>query len=252
MSKLIGFPNYSDLLNYGSMEEEQKQINMRIKQSIEQPQIMFWHYNQPGIILGCSQRLNEAQRKLAEQYELSWLRRKSGGGAVLVGPWMLSVTIFIPYNHNIAKGSIINVFSWLEKNWLKVLDENNINCGGVDKAMIAQSKCHAKKNQLEWACYGSLSHGEIVCPQGHKLVGLAQIRKAGGVILVSGLNLSPFDWQPLSEIVNNTKKNATVLANNNNYCSQLTSLPIKQLIPKIIHSFIEVLPSDFRITTSLN
>ncbi len=252
MLKLTDSPNYSTLANYDSMEDEQKQINMRIKHHIEQPQIMFWHYNQPGIILGCSQQLNEVQIKLAEQYKLPWLRRKSGGGAVLVGPWMLSVTIFIPYDHYIAKGSITKIFSWLEQNWLKVLNENNINCAGVDKTMIDQSKYSAKKNQLEWACYGSLSHGEIVCSQGHKLVGLAQIRKAGGVTLVSGLNLSPFDWQPLSEIVNNTKKNAAVLANNNNYCSQLTSLPIKQLIPKIIKSFIEILPPDFSTVTLLN
>jgi len=233
------------------MEKEQEQISFRINQRIEQPQIMFWHYDKPGIILGCSQRLNEAQIKISEQYKLPWVRRSSGGGAVLAGPWMLSVTLFVPYDHQIAKGNIINIFSWLEQIWLKVLAENNINCRGVDKAMIAQSKDYAKKNELEWACYGSLSHGEIVCPQGYKLVGLAQIRKASGVTLVSGLNLSTFDWQPLSEIVNSKKESAKLLASHNNYCSQLSTLPIKQLIPKIIKSFIEILPSDFSITSLL-
>jgi hypothetical protein len=77
------------------------------------------------------------------------------------------------------------------------------------------------------------------------LVGLAQIRKASGVALVSGLNLTPFDWQPLSVVVSNNKESAVLLANNNNYCSQLNPLSIDKLVPKIIKRFMDTLPPDF-------
>lgn len=238
---------YLRLLHNDNMLKEQQQITSKITQPIEKPEVMFWRYDSIGIILGCSQRLNDQQIKLAEQYKLPWLRRFSGGGAVLAGPWTLSVTLFLPIKHTVAKGNIIGLFSWLEDIWFKVLAENNVDCRAVDKDMIVQSKDNAKKNNLEWACYGSLSHGEIVCNQGKKLVGIAQIRKSTGVTLVSGLNLFPFDWQPLSAVFNNinNSESAALLARNNSYCSQLTSLSIDKLVPKIIKSFMDFLPSDF-------
>ncbi|MEP1446918.1 MAG: hypothetical protein ABJK37_12465 [Paraglaciecola sp.] len=242
---------YLSLLHCDNMLKEQQRITSKVTQPIEKPEVMFWRYDSIGIILGCSQRLSDQQITLAEQYELPWIRRSSGGGAVLAGPWTLSVTLFLPIKHTVAKGNIIGLFSWLEDIWFKVLAENNVDCRAVDKDMIVQSKDYAKKNKLEWACYGSLSHGEIVCNQGQKLVGIAQIRKATGVTLVSGLNLFPFDWQPLSAVFNNNNNNinnsesAALLARNNSYCSQLTSLSIDKLVPKIIKSFMDILPSDF-------
>lgn len=239
-------PSYClSLLHCDNMLKEQQHITSKVTQPIEKPEVMFWRYDSIGIILGCSQRLNHQQIRLAEQYKLPWVRRSSGGGAVLAGPWTLSVTLFLPIKHTVAKGNIIGLFSWLEDIWFKVLAENEVNCRAVDNNMIVQSKDNAKKNKLEWACYGSLSHGEIVCNQGKKLVGIAQLRKATGVTLVSGLNLLPFDWQPLSAVFNNNKESAALLARNNSYCSQLTSVSVDKLVPKIIKSFMDILPSDF-------
>jgi len=241
----------SELLHFGDITQEQAVINGQLDGTIKQPEVLLWLYNQEGIILGCSQRLSPEQRQRAREYSLPHLRRGSGGGAVLAGPWMLSVSIFIPNSHPIVKSNIVKAFSWLEQIWEKSLTEKGIDCRGVNKNDIEQSKQFAKSHGLEWACYGSLSYGEIVCPQGKKLVGLAQIRKRAGVVLVSGLNLSPFDWRPLCDVVNSHIEAAPILAQMNNYCSELTGQTVDVLLPKTIESFINNLPSEFNLIPSL-
>jgi len=237
----------SQLLHFGDMTQEQAAINEQLDGIIKKPEVLLWLYNQQGIILGCSQRLSPEQVLRAQDYSLPYLRRGSGGGAVLAGPWMLSTSIFIPNGHPIAKGNIVKAFSWLEQIWQKSLTAIGIDCRAVNKDDIKKSKHFSKSNNLEWACYGSLSYGEIVCLQGKKLLGLAQIRKRAGVVLVSGLNLAPFDWRPLCDVVNSHIADAPILAQMNNYCSELTGQTVDMLLPQIIASFINNLPAEFNL-----
>jgi lipoate-protein ligase A len=53
-------------------------------------------------------------------------------------------------------------------------------------------------DELAWACYGGLSPWEVVVGQ-RKLVGLAQVRRSTGILLVAGLLLSQPDWSVLCE-----------------------------------------------------
>ncbi len=251
LTEKLGHTQLSQLLHFGDMTQEQAAINGQLDGTIKKTEVLLWHYNQQGAILGCSQRLSADQIQCAQTYSLPHLRRGSGGGAVLAGPWMLSVSIFIPNRHAIAKGNIVNAFSWLEQIWQKSLAAIGIECRGVSKEDIEQSKEFAKRHNIEWACYGSLSYGEVVCPQGKKLVGLAQIRKRAGVVLVSGLNLAPFDWRPLCDVVNSHIEDAPILAKMNNYCSELSGQTVDVLLPQIIESFNNNLPSEFNLIPCL-
>lgn len=251
MTKSLANKDLSQLLHFGDITKEQAAINDQLDGTIKKPEVLLWLYNQEGVILGCSQRLSPEQIQRAQAYSLPLLRRGSGGGAVLAGPWMLSTSIFIPNGHAIAKGNIVKAFSWLEQIWQQSLTAIGIDCRGVNKDDIKKSKLFAKSHNLEWACYSSLSYGEIVCLQGKKLLGLAQIRKRAGVVLVSGLNLAPFDWRPLCDVVNNHIEDAPILAQMNNYCSELSGQTINVLLPKIIESFINNLPSEFNLIPSL-
>lgn len=231
----------------GGLLDEQRIITEHLNAGVSRPQVLLWQYDTPAIIMGCSQRPDEAQLQSAERAGLPIMRRGSGGGAVMAGPWMLSVTLFIPEAHEIGSLNIIKIFSWLEKIWIQALNDCGVDCKGVDKTLIDQSKQIAKQQEVQWACYGSLSHGEVVSPDGRKLVGLAQIRKRKGVALVSGLQLYPCDWHVLCDVVANDPSKAAVLDGLNTDAEQLSGVSASQLIPQIIHHLMRGLPDDFEL-----
>ncbi|MEH6826196.1 MAG: hypothetical protein V7629_20085 [Motiliproteus sp.] len=229
------------------MVEEQRIITDRLNTGVSLPQVLLWQYDTPAIIMGCSQRPDEAQLLRAEEAGLPIMRRGSGGGAVLAGPWMLSVTLLIPETHRVGALNIIEIFNWLEQIWTKALIECGVLCKGVDKTLIDQSKQISKRHGLEWACYAALSHGEVVSPDGRKLVGLAQIRKRKGIALVSGLHLYPCDWRVLCNVVVNDPDKDTALESLNSNVEQLSGASAINLMPKIIHHFMLGLPEEFEI-----
>lgn len=235
----------------GSMLEEQKIISDLLNAGVRQPRLLLWQYDTPAIIMGCSQRPDEGQLQRSKQEGLPIMRRGSGGGAVLAGPWMLSVTVFIPAEHPVGKLDIIKIFSWLEQVWIKALLESGVSCKGVDKTLIEQSKQIAKTEGLEWACYASLSHGEVVSPDGRKLVGLAQIRKRKGIALVSGLHLKPCDWHTLCRVVTDDIRQASVLESLNTDVEQQSGASAADLLPEIIGRFTQGLPKGFDIVQSI-
>ena len=175
------------------------------------------------------------------------MRRGSGGGAVLAGPWMLSATLFIPAEHPVAALNLIELFRWLEPIWIKALIDSGVPCKGVDKALIDESKVISKRHGVEWACYAALSHGEVVSPDGRKLVGLAQIRKRKGIALVCGLHLAPCDWVALCDVVANDLSQGAILDSLNSNAEQLSGTSTAVLLPEIIARFIAYLPSDFEL-----
>lgn len=229
------------------MLEEQGIITDLLNAGVRQPQLLLWQYDTPAIIMGCSQRPDDGQRQRALQEGLAIERRGSGGGAVLAGPWMLSVTVLVPAEHPVGQLDIIKIFSWLEQIWIRALQESGVSCKGVDKPLIEQSKQIAKREGVEWACYASLSHGEVVSLDGRKLVGLAQIRKRKGVALVSGLHLRSCDWQALCHVVADEPRQASVLESLNTDIEQLSAVPAADLLPQIIDRFVQELPEGFEI-----
>jgi lipoate-protein ligase A len=229
----------------GSMPDEQQRISEILETGVETPQVLFWQYDQAAVIMGCSQRPDEGQTQRSLKAGFPIMRRRSGGGAVLAGPWMLSVTVFIPTDHPVAGQNIIEIFSWLERIWIDTLLSCGVPCKGVDQQMIDRSKVVSQEQDLKWACYAALSHGEIVSEDGRKLVGLAQIRKRKGVALVSGLHLYPCDWNALSSIVVGSAEQGASLRALNSDANSLSGISPEQLLPELIQAFIKRLPTEF-------
>ncbi|MCW8885651.1 MAG: hypothetical protein OQK12_10430 [Motiliproteus sp.] len=243
--------NHLNFLNHGGMLEEQQVISEVLSQGVDRPQILLWQYENPAVIMGRSQRPDDSQIQRAQQEGLPIVRRGSGGGAVLAGPWMLSVTAFIPTDHPVGQLDIIKIFGWLEQIWIKALEQSGVSCKGVDKNLIDRSKDIAKRHDVEWACYASLSHGEVVSIDGRKLVGLAQIRKRQGVALVCGLHLSHCDWRVLCRVVSDNQDQAAALESLNADVEQLSGASARELLPDIIDHLMENLPDDFELLQNI-
>lgn len=235
----------------GSMLDEQRAITGLLNDGVEKPQLLLWQYDKAAVIMGCSQRPDDGQLQRAERAGLAIMRRGSGGGAVLAGPWMLSATLIIPPDHPVGKLDLIQLFGWFEQVWTKALIDCGVSCKGVDKSLIDRSKQVSKDAGVQWACYASLSHGEVVSPDGRKLVGLAQIRKRKGIALVSGLHLQSCDWRALCQVVVDDVDQAPVLESLNSDAEQLSGVAATKLLPEIIARFIAALPKDVEVLTSI-
>ncbi|MEH6650603.1 MAG: hypothetical protein V7707_11310 [Motiliproteus sp.] len=231
----------------GSMLDEQRVITDLLNAGVATPQLLLWQYDKPAVIMGCSQRPDDGQLQRAERAGLAMMRRGSGGGAVLAGPWMLSVTLFIPPEHPVGSLDLIQLFGWFEQIWTRALIDCGVSCKGVDKALIERSKQISKDAGVQWACYASLSHGEVVSLDGRKLVGLAQIRKRKGIALVSGLHIKSCDWRALCDVVVDDISQAPVLESLNSDAEQLSGIAAIKLLPEVIRRLTEELPQDVEV-----
>lgn len=153
----------------------------------------MWTHSRPAVVLGCSQRswLEPVRARLSDRVPV--YVRESGGGVVLVGPWMVTVSVILPRGH-----------WWLQSSWsgasrrlalvhAKVLDDLGV---GVKMATRAfdNGKSRSDSNALAWACFGHVSPGELIAHDGRKLVGIAQRVVSSRVLLVAGTLHAPPPW----------------------------------------------------------
>lgn len=171
-----------------------------------------WLWPRPGIVLGCAQRgLLEAVRSRAGA-GVEVLARDAGGGAVLVGPWMIGVSLVLPTADPRAGRSPTDGYRWLSLRLADALREagcearalcpETLRARGQTRAgpdVAATGPPQTGPTTVSWACFGSLSAWEIVDGRGRKLVGLAQRRTRESVLLVAGVLATMPDWAVLCE-----------------------------------------------------
>jgi lipoate---protein ligase len=176
----------------------------------DEPCFRVWTYLSPAIVLGCSQRglCNAVAQRLRGRAEL--VLRESGGGAVLVGPWLVGVSVVLPLTHPWARDGVMGSYQRLGQLHATVLD----GCGVVARAIPPDELCGIRAvspaASVEWACFGSLSPWELVNTQGRKLVGMAQRKKQSGVLLVAGTLLGEVDWRFLCEAMGKPHDESTL------------------------------------------
>jgi lipoate-protein ligase A len=179
--------------------QEQAWNAAQLAQQVVAPRWRFWHYEQPAIVLGCSQRaLHERLHAAPGGLPMEVLLRESGGGAVLAGPWMLGLSLVLPVEHPWLAQGLVDSYRPLGRLCAEALN----GPGGTVQALAPQQVQSTEAAlvarglpALQWACFGSLSPWELVDGQGRKLVGLAQRRRQTGVLLVAGILLAPPPWE---------------------------------------------------------
>jgi lipoate-protein ligase A len=185
---------------------EQRWNAAQLAQPPASPVARLWRYDAPAVVLGCSQR-----RLLAtvdDSPELPVLLRDSGGGAVLVGPWMLGLSVALPAAHALVRGGPVPAYRWLGEALAGVLRRFGIAAAALPPGALVAPRAD---DPLAWACYGGLSPWEVVAHD-RKLVGLAQVRRRCGVLLVGGLLLAPPPWALLCGVLGRPEADARALA----------------------------------------
>lgn len=182
-----------------SAASEQRWNEEQLSTLVTEPRLRFWRYTETALVLGCGQRSCLAQ---LPDSPIHALVRHAGGGAVLTGPWMLSLSVILPPDHPAVGQGILSSYRWLGESLAKALHR----CWDVPAQALAS---HASRPS-HWACFAGLSPWEVVA-DGRKLVGLAQVRRRTGVLLTAGILVNPPNWELLCEVMGKPLTDATVL-----------------------------------------
>lgn len=140
-----------------------------------------------AVVLGSAQSDSDVDRERAEALGLGVARRRSGGGAVLVGPGeVVWVDIVIPTGDALWVADVGRACWWLGEAWICALASAGLPGGQAWRGPMLRS---------DWSdrvCFAGLGAGEVTL-DGRKLVGIAQRRTRSGALFQCAV---PIRWNP--------------------------------------------------------
>ncbi len=147
------------------------------------------HPSQRTVVLGSTQRDSVVDRAGAARAGASVVRRRTGGGAVLVGPadpvW---IDVWVPTGDALWDADASRAFGWLGTAWRSAL--GSLGVEGLSVQGVAPGI------RTEWStlvCFGGVGIGEVTVTGGRKVVGLAQRRTRTGAWIQSACAIH---WDP--------------------------------------------------------
>jgi lipoate-protein ligase A len=178
-------------------------------ESIAAPRLRVWLYRDAAVVFGRGQPLPAAAAP-----GLPLVQRPSGGGAVLVGPWMIGTSLVLPAHHAVA-GSILDAYRWFgtaHAHWLR----------GMGVAAEAE---RGGATRPHWACFAGRGPWEVEAG-GRKIVGLAQARKRHAVLLVAGTLVGSVPWKRLAAALQRAPGDAAELERTTVSAAELLGRPV--------------------------
>jgi lipoate-protein ligase A len=157
------------------------------------PTVVVCQVESPALVLGSTQPASV----VVPASPVDVVRRRSGGGAVLVGPdHVFWVDVFVPTGHALWEADVGRAFWWLGDVWAET-----VRSLGVDGAVVHRGPLIT----TPWSplvCFAGLGPGEVTVRAGDdkaggnaggKAVGMAQRRTREGSLFQCALALS---WSP--------------------------------------------------------
>ncbi|MEJ5253818.1 MAG: hypothetical protein WHS89_00560 [Acidimicrobiales bacterium] len=128
----------------------------------------------PALVLGSTQRDDVVDLRAAQRLGVEVVRRRSGGGAVLLVPgehvW---IDVLIPAGDPLWCDDVVSSFGWLGAAWCRALAA--LGLGGAQ--VTGSLTCRTRVGRL--VCFAGLAPGEVALGEA-KLVGLSQRRTRAG------------------------------------------------------------------------
>ena len=129
----------------------------------------------PAVVLGSTQRPTVVDTGAVEAAGLDVVRRRSGGGAVLVTPddpvW---VDVWVPAGDPLWTADVSGAFAWLGSTWAGALGRL-----GVPDTEVQGPGPGVCTRWSSLVCFGGVGAGEVTVAD-RKVVGLAQRRNRAG------------------------------------------------------------------------
>ena len=204
---------------------EQRWNERQLAEPVLQPRMKVWTYREGAIVLGRSQHAladrpagdagSSSPENLADSdaVRLPLVKRGAGGGAVLVGPWLLSASLLLPLDDpRMATTSVADSYRWLGEAMVETLAELGVTARAVPPAERIPAP-----ERLAWACFAGVAPWEVVVDDpatgvARKVVGFAQRRSRHGVLLALGVLVQPAPWRLLAQTLGHPAALADELA----------------------------------------
>jgi len=209
-----------------SRTEEQAWNACQLLVPVTRPARQLWVYRKPAVVLGRSQSRTVCAKDVHRRTDVDVVERQSGGGAVLVGPWMLSASVVLPAAHPLVSKGVTSSYKWIGEAYASVLRQMGIAARSLTPEQVMPARQH--DTGIDWACFGSLSPWEVVVA-GRKILGLAQTRRRTGVLLVAGLLLDRPDWSLLCRAMGKPAQSADLLVEKTTSCAEEFGGPLPRL-----------------------
>jgi lipoate-protein ligase A len=135
--------------------------------------------DRPALVLGSGQPEADVDVEAVRGAGLDLVRRRSGGGAVLLIPGEAAwIDVFVPMGDPLWSGDVRLAFHWLGDAWATALARRGVTAE-VHRGGMVPSRWSSR------ICFAGLGPGEVVTATGAKVVGLSQRRTRHGARLQS-------------------------------------------------------------------
>jgi lipoate-protein ligase A len=124
---------------------------------------------------------------------------------------MLSASIALPPDHRLVRCGPVDSYRWLGQAYAQVLQGFGLPAHALPPEEARQAQQQPARQALAWSCFSGLSPWEVVIGE-RKIVGLAQLRRRNGVLLVAGLLAQTPDWELLCRSMGRPRHEAAALA----------------------------------------
>ncbi|GAC1696357.1 MAG: ligase [Ktedonobacteraceae bacterium] len=184
----------------------------------EKQPVLYWSIAEPtGLVLGFSQKPDVLNPTVVQNRQaIPIYHRRAGGTAVLVGPHLLSLDVFLPAGHPLIMADVIESYHWFGEAWVAALQTIGVQTRIVSikeahaqRALLKQPETQNYERLMHRACYGTLSPYEVVVGQ-RKVVGLDMVRRSVGTLLQAGVLLH-WDTELLAYLLGHTAEEQGLL-----------------------------------------
>ena len=134
------------------------------------PHVWWFRPERSAVVLGSTQDDSVLDRDACERFDLDVVKRRSGGGVVLVGEQhTLWVDVLIPRDHAVWDDDVARATWWLGETWREVLEHEGIDGLDVHRGPMQTS------DLARVVCFAGRGPGEVFAGSA-KAVGISQRR----------------------------------------------------------------------------
>jgi lipoate-protein ligase A len=138
--------------------------------------VTFCRVDNPALVLGSTQPESDVDRVRATSAGLEVVRRRSGGGAVLVEPGALAwVEVYVSRDDPLWDPDVGRAFWWLGQVWADALTALGVAGAEVHRGPPVTAAWSAR------VCFAGTGSGEVTVG-GRKVVGMSQRRTRAGAL----------------------------------------------------------------------